>query len=102
MGIKVNLERCQGDGACQEICPCDLMAVDPKTKKAYNRDNRDCWDCMACIKACPFGALETVLPFEAADFGASLTPKVLSERIVWTLKDPDGKEEIFDIKTKEI
>jgi adenylylsulfate reductase subunit B len=86
---------------CVRNCPGDLMALDPATGKAYNRDPRDCWDCMACVKLCPHGALETKLPYALADYGAALRPQVKEDRIIWTCKDSSGRVEEYVIRTRE-
>lgn len=56
---------------------------------------------MVCVKSCPFGAIETRLPFQLAGFGASLKPEVAKDKIVWKLKDADGNTEIFEVLTKK-
>lgn len=85
---------------CVEHCPGDLMAFDETEKKAYIREQKDCWDCMVCVKVCPCAALEVRLPYSLADYKASLQPKVFKDHIVWTLKDIDGNVERFLTKTK--
>ncbi|MBI3991542.1 MAG: 4Fe-4S binding protein [Candidatus Omnitrophica bacterium] len=102
MGILIDKDKCDGCGACERICPGDLMVVDKKSKKAEIRSQEDCWDCMSCVKACPKSALETKLSFQFADFGAGLKPKISEDKIVWTAVDIDGKKEEFEIKTKKI
>ncbi len=106
MSVAVDVQKCTGcrglkEPRCVESCPGDLMALDAVIGKAYIRDPRDCWDCMSCVKLCPHGALETRLPFQLANFGASLRPKVARDRIVWTLTDAAGNTEEFVIKTLE-
>ncbi|MFW6035396.1 MAG: 4Fe-4S dicluster domain-containing protein [Halothermotrichaceae bacterium] len=104
MSIKINLEKCnscngQEEPFCVKYCPGNLLAIDKDSGNPYIRSERDCWDCMVCVKACPFDAIETKLPYQLASYKASLTPKVYKERIVWRLKDIKGKEEIFELKT---
>lgn len=104
MSVKFDYEACNGckgraEPFCTEYCPGDLLAIDKKTGKPYIRSERDCWDCMVCVKACPFSAIETKLPYQLASYKASLRPKVLKDKIIWHLKDSQGKEEVFELKT---
>ncbi|MCL5045248.1 MAG: 4Fe-4S binding protein [Actinobacteria bacterium] len=94
-------ELCTGCGNCADICPGDLLALDPRTNTSYIRRAEDCWDCMACVKSCSSGALRTKLPYQLASFGASLAPEVFPDRIVWTSRDAAGREEKFTVKTLE-
>lgn len=102
MSILIDLNICTSCGACVDICPGDLITLHAQHGKAYIRDPRDCWDCMCCVKACPESAIETKIPFQMANFGAHLRPKVFPDRIHWTCIDPQGRAEEFVIKTKEI
>jgi adenylylsulfate reductase subunit B len=101
MGIIVDRNKCNGCGKCQDICPCDLMAVDAETQKAYIREQRDCWDCMCCVKVCPVEALTTKLPYVLADYKATLMPRVLKDSIKWRCEDSKGVVEEFEIKRWE-
>lgn len=92
-------EKCFGCGKCEEICPGDLMEVNPDTKKAFCRSTRDCWDCMACIKECPTGALETRIPYQLGYYPARLIPKKKDKHIEWTCIDINGKVDKFNVKT---
>ncbi len=105
MSAVVNKEKCNGcpglsEPRCVQSCPGDLMAIDPAAEKAYIRDARDCWDCFCCIKACPRGAIHCRLPFQLADFGASLQPKVGKDTIKWISASPDGRQEEFVLPTR--
>jgi adenylylsulfate reductase, subunit B len=104
MTVKVNLELCNAcsefdEPLCVKYCPGDLMAIDNDTGKAYIRNPEECWDCMACVKACPYQALETSLPYQLANYKATLKPRVYKDKIVWKLRDINGVEEVFDIPT---
>ncbi len=107
MGIIVDLKRCNGckqfdEPKCVQNCPGDLPAIDANTGKAYIRDNSDCWDCMVCVKLCPMMALQTKLPYQLANYKATLIPKVYNDHIHWVCTDAEGRIEEFDIKTKEV
>lgn len=93
--VKTN---CNGCGACEEICPGDLMVV--RDGKASCRATRDCWDCMSCVKACPNQALEIRLPYQLGYYPAKLVPEVHDKEIVWTCTDINGKTEVFRVITK--
>jgi len=85
-----------------QVCPGDLMAIDPSDQKARIRRARDCWDCFCCIKACPRGAIFCRLPFQLADFGARLQPKVREDSIQWVCISPNGRREEFVLPTRRI
>jgi adenylylsulfate reductase, subunit B len=104
MSIKINYDLCTGcageeEAICVKLCPGDLLAIDKETGKPYIRSPRDCWDCMVCVKACPYGAIETRLPYQLASYKASLKPEVYKEKIIWHLYDSKGREEIYELKT---
>ncbi|WP_238473243.1 hypothetical protein [Desulforamulus profundi] len=54
---------------------------------------------MACIKACPAGALETRIPYQLGYYPARLIPKMGDKVIEWTCIDINGKVEKFIVKT---
>jgi adenylylsulfate reductase subunit B len=89
---------CIGCGACENICPGDLMEV--KEGKAFCRSRRDCWDCMSCVKACPVQALEIRIPYQLGYYPAKLIPVMKEKEISWSVTDINGKEEKFIIKVR--
>lgn len=57
--VVVDLEVCEGHGLCAEACPVevyDLVEIKGETKAQPTRAN-DCILCMACVNACPVGAI---------------------------------------------
>lgn len=57
--VFVDLEVCEGHGLCTEACPVevyDLVEIKGETKAQPTRAN-DCILCMACVNACPVGAI---------------------------------------------
>lgn len=99
----VYMTRCDGCGQCVDICPSDIMHIDPIYRRAYNIEPNFCWECYACVKACPQQAIDVR---GAADF-APLGHKVRVRReeeentIYWKIKYRDGrlKEFSFPIRT---
>ena len=49
----VYMTRCDGCGHCVDICPSDIMHIDPTYRRAYNIEPNMCWECYSCVKACP-------------------------------------------------
>ena len=47
----------KGCTVCVDVCPMDLLAINPATQKAYMAFD-ECWYCMPCEKDCPTGALK--------------------------------------------
>ena len=95
-GCKGRAETC-----CEEVCPGDIMALDPATGKARVRASRDCWDCMSCIKACPNNALELKIPYQLGYFKASLKPIMGKNKIVWKCRDIFGNETTYNFMTRK-
>lgn len=101
----VNLKKCTGcqgrdEAFCENICPGDLMTVDPKTGKAYCRSTKECWDCMSCVKACPHGALETKIPYQIGYYKATLKPYVGKTSVIWKCTDILGNETTYKTKKR--
>lgn len=59
MSAKVNSEKCEGIGACKEICPFDCfdMKDDGIGKKATVARPDDCVECGLCVDSCPMEAI---------------------------------------------
>jgi NAD-dependent dihydropyrimidine dehydrogenase PreA subunit len=55
--ITINSERCNGCGACIEVCPSGALYL---VEGLAAVDNTLCRDCEACIAACPTDALMLV------------------------------------------
>jgi adenylylsulfate reductase subunit B len=76
--------------------------LDRQAGKAFIRSNPDCWNCLVCIKHCPVQAIVLKLPRPIAPYDATLMPEMGKDKIVWTLIDPDGKVEKFEIPRKTV
>ena len=53
MAVTVNKVKCNGCGACADVCP--VSAIKIEQKKAIVND--ECVDCGACINECPNEAI---------------------------------------------
>ena len=93
----VYMTRCDGCGHCVDICPSDIMHIDPVTRRAYNVEPSMCWECYSCVKACPQNAIDVRGYSDFAPLGHSV--RVLREEtkatVSWKLKFRDGREKNF-------
>ena len=55
----------KGCTVCVDVCPMDLLAINPATQKAYMAFD-ECWYCMPCEKDCPTGAVKVEIPYLVA------------------------------------
>ncbi|RYZ85449.1 MAG: ferredoxin family protein [Moraxellaceae bacterium] len=63
--VTVDEEKCiahKGCTVCVEVCPMDLLAINPVTQKAYMQFD-ECWYCMPCETDCPTGAVKVEIPY---------------------------------------
>jgi len=94
---------CKGQDrtACLYICPNDLMVLDQKAMKAYNREPAMCWECYNCVKICPQQAIDVRGYADFCPVGASVVPLRGTDDIMWTVKFRDGsiKRFKFPIRT---
>jgi len=58
--VIIDSDQCVGCGLCTKYCPEHLVAMDPDTGKAVKCDL--CGKDPECVKACPTGALELIIP----------------------------------------
>lgn len=105
MTVKIDRQLCNGCGnsqesRCMRICPGDLFKKD-SDNKAVIREKKDCWDCAACVKECPNQAIAMHLPVQVGGRGATLQARKEQKKIIWTLKKPDGENEIFIIEAEK-
>ncbi|MBP1729787.1 MAG: putative iron-sulfur cluster binding protein [Deltaproteobacteria bacterium] len=58
MGIRrIDYDLCTGCGRCVDLCPMDVMRLDPSVKKPVIKYLRDCMSCFACEEECPENAI---------------------------------------------
>lgn len=58
MGIRrIDYTLCTGCGRCVDLCPMDVIRLDPDAKKPVIKYLRDCMSCFACEEECPEKAI---------------------------------------------
>ena len=56
--IQVDLEKCDKDGICVEVCPTNILDLDPEQGPLVREGKAQfCIACGHCVAACPYGAL---------------------------------------------
>ena len=60
--VKVDLNKCNGDGVCVEICPVEVFELQklpayPDAEKSVPVRKDECILCMACVASCPTEAI---------------------------------------------
>ena len=93
----VYMTRCDGCGHCVDICPSDIMHIDPTYRRAYNIEPNMCWECYSCVKACPQDAIDVRGYADFAPLGHSVRVKRDEEKgtIAWKIKYRNGTEKNF-------
>jgi len=81
---------------CVDICPSDIMHIDPDRGRAYNLEPAMCWECYACVKACPEGAIDVRGYADFAPLGHRVVPNRTTDRIFWTIQLRGGGTRQFD------
>ena len=93
----VYMTRCDGCGMCVDVCPSDIMHIDPKLRRAVNIEPNMCWECYSCVKACDQNAIDARGYADFAPLGHSV--RVLREEekgtISWKIKFRNGTEKNF-------
>ena len=54
--IKVDYEKCTGQGECADSCPSSVYEVNKGKAVVVNID--DCIECCTCVDVCPENAIE--------------------------------------------
>jgi len=93
----VYMTRCDGCGECVDICPSDIMHIDPTYRRAYNIEPNFCWECYSCVKACPQHAIDVRGYADFAPLGHSVRVRREEEKntISWKVTFRDGREKNF-------
>ena len=92
----VYMTRCDGCGQCVDICPSDIMHIDPKVRRAYNIEPNMCWECYSCVKACPQNAIDARGYADFAPLGHSVRVIRDEEKgvIAWRIKSRNGETDL--------
>ena len=92
----VYMTRCDGCGHCVDICPSDIMHIDPTTRRAYNIEPNMCWECYSCVKACPHNAIDVRGYADFAPLGHSVRVIRDEEKgvIAWRIKSRNGETDL--------
>lgn len=56
--IVIDLEKCDGDGTCADVCPVEVFEI--KNGKAIAVRPAECLACMACEVQCPNNAIKVI------------------------------------------
>jgi NAD-dependent dihydropyrimidine dehydrogenase PreA subunit len=58
--VKIDLEKCDGDGICVDVCPVAVFELKEEggNTKSYVVNQDECLVCMACVVQCPQNAIE--------------------------------------------
>ena len=93
----VYMTKCDGCGHCVDICPSDIMHIDPTYRRATNIEPNFCWECYSCVKACPQNAIDVRGYADFAPLGHSVRVRREEEKgtISWKVKFRDGREKEF-------
>ncbi len=98
-----DMTKCNGCGECVDICPSDIMHIDPVYRRSYNIEPNFCWECYSCVKACPQHAIDVRGYADFAPLGHKV--RVLRQEdeglVYWKIRYRDGriKEFTFPIRT---
>ena len=52
----------KGCTVCVDVCPLDLLAINPVNGKAYMKFD-ECWNCLPCEADCPTQAIRVDIPY---------------------------------------
>lgn len=63
--VTVDESKCiaeKGCTVCVDVCPLDLLAINPTNGKAYMKFD-ECWYCLPCEADCPTQAIRVDIPY---------------------------------------
>ena len=93
----VYMTRCDGCGHCVDICPSDIMHIDPTHRRAVNIEPNMCWECYSCVKVCPQNAIDVRGYADFAPLGHSVRVRREEEKgtISWRVEFRNGEVKEF-------
>lgn len=93
----VYMTRCDGCGHCVDICPSDIMHIDPTYRRALNIEPNMCWECYSCVKVCPQNAIDCRGYADFAPLGHSVRVRREEEKgtISWRVEFRNGEVKEF-------
>ncbi|MDA8095837.1 MAG: adenylyl-sulfate reductase subunit beta [Betaproteobacteria bacterium] len=91
------MARCDGCGECVDICPSDIMHIEPRYRRSYNVEPNFCWECYSCVKACPQHAIDVRGYADFAPLGHSVRVRREERKgvISWKIRYRDGRVQQF-------
>lgn len=94
--------KCKNNQKCVEVCPSDIMHIDPATDKAYNVEPDMCWECLSCVKLCPERAIEVRPYADISPLGSeiSVTRDDKINTIKWAIKYRDSRMKNFEFQIR--
>lgn len=100
MSIRFIEEACIKCGACQHICPGNLITTNEKGFPQIQHLS-DCWGCAACVKSCPFKAIRYFLQEDLGGAGGSMYVVNEKEKMTWHIESSTNKQYEIEVVKKE-
>jgi adenylylsulfate reductase, subunit B len=94
-------DKCLGCSQCVNICPSNIMHIDPSQGRAVNVEPGMCWECFACVKACPEGAIEVRGYADFAPLGHRVVPNRTATTISWHIELRGGAVKEFEFPIRK-
>jgi formate hydrogenlyase subunit 6/NADH:ubiquinone oxidoreductase subunit I len=57
ISISISEKSCRGCELCADVCPTDVLVLEPTTRKMRVDFAQDCIGCLSCAYVCPSAAL---------------------------------------------
>ncbi|MGB3366193.1 MAG: 4Fe-4S dicluster domain-containing protein [Acidaminobacteraceae bacterium] len=93
MSIRINQDKCRKCKKCTFICPGNLIDMEnDKIKILYPHY---CWGCTACLKVCPYEAIEFSLTKEQGTNGSKMTLKANEDQVDWKITKANGDVKVI-------
>ncbi len=80
--MTIELDRCDGCGACVEVCPEGAISL---VNGVARIDSGSCTECEACVQACPSGAIRVARPIAVREEPAAAVAERPRPRTLATL-----------------